>query len=32
MCCQLAGWPELFLETKAAADEFNETDPVIALA
>lgn len=31
MCCQLADWLELFLETRAAGDEFNETDPVTRL-
>lgn len=29
MCCELAGWLELFLESKAAGDEFNETDAVM---
>lgn len=29
MCCELAGWLELFLETKAPGEEFNGTDPLI---
>lgn len=29
MCWELADWLQLFLETKAAGVEFNETDPVM---